>query len=112
MQHYYADFCCKPAPDGLQNRVIKRFRHKGLEALFLTGSTKGVDAQLAGKLRRILLRLNDGPLPDAMMLPGYRLHQLKGDRKGSWSVWVSGNYRLTFDIEGEDATNVDVEDYH
>ena len=47
-----------------------------------------------------------------MSLPGYRLHQLKGDRKGSWSVWVSGNYRLIFDIEGEDATNVDFEDYH
>jgi proteic killer suppression protein len=92
--------------------VIKRFRHKGLESLFLTGSTKGIDAQLAGKLRRMLLRLNDGPLPDAMSLPGYRLHQLKGDRKGSWSVSVSGNYRLIFDIEGEDATNVDFEDYH
>jgi proteic killer suppression protein len=92
--------------------VINRFRHKGLETLFLTGSTKGVDSQLAAKLRRMLLRLNDGPLPDAMRLPGYRLHQLKGDREGSWSVWVSGNYRLVFDIEGEDATNVDFEDYH
>jgi len=47
-----------------------------------------------------------------MSLPGYRLHQLKGERKGVWSVWVSGNYRLTFEIEGEDATNVDFEDYH
>jgi toxin HigB-1 len=92
--------------------VIKRFRHKGLESLFLTGSTKGIDAQLAGKLRRMLLRLNDGPLPDATSLPGYRLHQLMGDRKGSWSVRVSGNYRLMFAIEGEDATNVDFEDYH
>jgi proteic killer suppression protein len=92
--------------------MIKRFRHKGLEALFLTGSTKGVDAQLAGKLRRMLLRLHDGPLPDAMSLPGYRLHPLRGDRKGAWAVWVSGNYRLTFEVEGEDATNVDFEDYH
>ena len=92
--------------------MIKRFRHKGLEALFLTGSTKGVDAQLAAKLRWMLLRLNDGPLPDAMSLPAYRLHQLKGVRKGSWSAWVSGNYRLIFDIESGDATNVDFEDYH
>jgi proteic killer suppression protein len=92
--------------------MIKRFRHKGLEALFLTGSPKGVDAQLAAKLRRILARLNDGPLPEALSLPGYRLHQLKGGRKGSWSVWVSGNYRVTFDVEGEDATNVDFVDYH
>jgi proteic killer suppression protein len=92
--------------------VIRRFRHKGLEALFRTGSAKGIDAQLAAKLRRMLARLSDGPLPDAMALPGYRLHQLKGDRRGSWSVWVSGNYRLIFDIEGEDATNVDFVDYH
>jgi toxin HigB-1 len=92
--------------------VIKRFRHKALETLFLTGSTKGVDAALADKLRRILARLNDGPLPQAMNLPGYKLHPLKGDRKGTWAVTVTGNARLTFDIEGEDATNVDLEDYH
>lgn len=92
--------------------MIKRFRHKGLEALFRTGSTKGLDAQLAAKLRRMLVRLNDGPLPEAMSLPGYKLHQLKGDREGSWSVRVTGNLRLIFDIEGEDATNVDLDDYH
>lgn len=60
----------------------------------------------------MLLRLDDGPFPEAMSLPGYRLHPLRGARSGSWSVWVSGNFRLTFDIEGEDATNVDFEDYH
>jgi proteic killer suppression protein len=92
--------------------MIKRFRHKGLEALFRKGIPKGVDAQLADKLRRMLARLSDGPLPEAMSLPGYRLHQLKGARRGTWAVWVSGNYRLTFEIEGEDATNVDLEDYH
>jgi toxin HigB-1 len=92
--------------------VIKRFRHKGLETLFTTGSSKGVDAQLAPKLRRMLARLNDGPLPEAMALPGYRLHQLKGDREGSFAARVTGNWRLTFDIEGQDATNVDLVDYH
>ena len=93
--------------------MIKRFRHKGLETLFSTGSTKGVDAQLADKLRRMLARLNDGPLPGAMALPGYKLHPLKGGaRAGSWAAWVTGNTRLTFDIEGEDATNVNLEDYH
>jgi proteic killer suppression protein len=91
--------------------VIKRFRHQGLGSLFSTGSTKGVDAGLADKLKRMLLRLSDGPLPEAMALPGYRLHRLKGDRKGSWAAWVTGGYRLTFDIDGEDATNVDLEDY-
>jgi toxin HigB-1 len=92
--------------------VIKRFRHKGQETLFLTGSAKGIDPALAPKLKRMLSHLNDGPLPKAMMLPGYRLHPLKGDRKGGWAAWVTGNYRLTFDIEGEDATNVNLEDYH
>jgi toxin HigB-1 len=103
---------CKPFADALRCGMIKRFRHKGLEALFRTGSTKGVNPQLAPKLRRALLRLSDGPLPEAMGLPGFRLHRLKGDREGAWSVWITGNYRLTFEIDGEDATNVDLEDYH
>jgi proteic killer suppression protein len=45
-------------------------------------------------------------------LPGYRLHQLKGNRAGTWSVTVSGNWRVTFTFEGEDAYDVDLEDYH
>ena len=61
--------------------MIKKFTHKGLQGLFETGSTKGVNAQLADKPRRMLLRLHDGPLSDAMMPPGYRLHALQGDRK-------------------------------
>jgi proteic killer suppression protein len=101
-----------PYGDGLQSNMIRSFRHKGLEALFKTGSTKGINPQLASKLRRMLLRLDDGPLPDAMSLPGYKLHRLKGDLAGNWSVWVTGNYRLVFDIEDEDATNVDLIDYH
>ena len=83
-----------------------------MQALLRTGGAEGLDAELAAKLNRMLPRLNDGPLADAMSLPGYKLHQHKGDRKGSWSVRVTGNFRLIFDIEGEDATNVDLEDYH
>ncbi len=67
---------------------------------------------MAPKLRRMLLRLDDGPLPDAMDIPGYKLHPLKGDRAGLWSVWVTGNYRLVFEIEDQDAINVDLIDYH
>ena len=92
--------------------MIRRFRHKGLQALFETGSTRGINAEHAAKLRRMLLLLDGGPLPGAMDLPAYRLHQLKGDLKGSWSVRVSGNWRLIFDVEGEDATDVDLVDYH
>jgi proteic killer suppression protein len=106
------DTTCKPLADAVHCGVIKRFRHKGLEALFRTGSTKGVNPQLARKLRRALLRLSNGPLPEAMALPGFRLHPLMGNREGVWSVWITGNYRLTFEIDGEDATNVDLEDYH
>jgi proteic killer suppression protein len=71
--------------------VIKRFRPKGLEAFFQTGSTRGINPQFAPKLRRVLTLLSEGPLPDAVNLPGYRLHQLKGDRKGEWALW----YRAT-----------------
>jgi toxin HigB-1 len=106
------DATCKPSVDTVHYGMIKRFRRKGLEALFRTGSTKGVNSQLAPKLRRVLLRLNGGPLPEAMALPGFRLHPLKGDRDGVWSIWITGNCRLTFEIDGEDATNVDLEDYH
>src|SRR4029077_14674359 len=72
---------CKPSADTIHCGMIKRVRHKGLDALLRTGSTKGVSAHLAPKLRRALFRLNDGPLPKAMDLPGFRLHPLKGDRE-------------------------------
>lgn len=92
--------------------MIIRFRHKGLDDFFRTGSLRGIDAQLAPKLRRMLTLLQVGPLPEAMNLPGYKLHPLKGDRKGAWAVWVTGNRRLVFEIVGEDATNIDLIDYH
>ena len=92
--------------------MIRGFRHKGLRALFERGNPKGVDPQHAVKLRRMLLLLQAGPLPDAMRLPGFKLHRLKGELKGHWAVWVSGNHRLTFEIEGEDATNTWYGDYH
>ena len=78
----------------------------------LAGTTIDAIRRGAVSLRRMLARLNDGPLPEAMKLPGYKLHPLKGERKGTWAAWVTGNDRLTFDIEGEDATNVNLEDYH
>lgn len=92
--------------------MIKSFRHKGLKALFVEGDAKGLSAGHAEKLRRMLARLDDGPLPAAMSLPGFKLHELKGERKGVWSVWVTGNLRLTFEIEDADAAKVDLEDYH
>jgi toxin HigB-1 len=69
-----------------------------------------VNPQLAAKLRSMLVLLDMGKDPPALDLPGYRLYQLTGDLKGRWAARVSGNWRLVF--EGEDATNVDLVDYH
>jgi proteic killer suppression protein len=92
--------------------VIKHFKHKGLEKYFLTGSKAGIQAAYAAKLRLILGRLHASTSPRDMNLPGLYLHELKGDRQGTWSVRVSGNWRVTFRFDGPDATNVDLEDYH
>ena len=92
--------------------MIRRFRHKGLERLFRDGDTSGVNAQHADKLRRLLTQLNVSTSPAGMNLPGFRLHQLKGERRGEWAVRVSGNWRLVFVFNGEDATDVDLVDYH
>jgi toxin HigB-1 len=92
--------------------VIKRFRHKGVQRFFESGDRKGINSQFAAKLRRILSALNEATGPAGMNFPGYRLHRLKGDRKGQWAVWVSGNWRLVFEFEGEDVTNVELVDYH
>ena len=88
------------------------FVHKGLERFFLTGSKAGIQAAHARKLQLILGRLNASAAPRDMNLPGLYLHELKGDRQGTWSVRVSGNWRVTFQFDGTDAVAVDYEDYH
>ncbi|WP_158743028.1 type II toxin-antitoxin system RelE/ParE family toxin [Acidisphaera sp. L21] len=92
--------------------MILRFRHKGLERLFGSEDTSGVNPQLASKLRRMLILLDRGKDASALNMPGYRLHPLKGDRSGQWSAMVSGNWRIVFEFDGENATNVDLVDYH
>jgi toxin HigB-1 len=92
--------------------MIRRFRHKGLEQFFQHGDTSGINAQFAARLRRMLTQLNVSTGPAGMNLPGFRLHQLRGDRRGQWAVSVSGNWRLVFVFEDEDATEVDLVDYH
>ena len=92
--------------------MIKTFRHKGLRQLFETGSSRAISAALTRRLTRQLDFLNRAISPADMNLPGYRLHELKGERKGTWSVTVSGNWRLTFSFQDRDAFNVDLEDYH
>ena len=92
--------------------MIKSFRHKGLKQLFETGKSRSVSTDLTRRLIRQLDFLNRATSATDMNLPGYRLHELKGARKGTWSVTVSGNWRLTFMFEGKDARDVDLEDYH
>jgi proteic killer suppression protein len=92
--------------------MIRTFRHKGLKQLFETGKSRGVSADLTRKLVRQLDLLNRAISPMDLNLPGYRLHELKGERKGTWSVSVSGNWRLTFRLQDGDAYDADLEDYH
>ena len=93
--------------------MIKRIRHKGLDRFYRSGDTKGINAQFAPKLRILLTALDVASEPGQMnQLPGTRLHRLTGDRQNQWSMWVSGNWRLVFEFDGEDATNLDFVDYH
>ncbi len=92
--------------------MIRRFRHGGLQRLFRRGDTSGINAQHARKLRQILTALDSAPAPAGMSLPGFQLHPPSGDRKGQWAVSVSGNWRVVFEFDVPDATNVDLVDYH
>jgi toxin HigB-1 len=92
--------------------MIKSFRHKGLKVFFEKGSLAGIQAVHAPRLGAMLRRLNETTDAQGMNLPGWGLHSLKGDLKGHWSVWVSGNWRLTFRFNGTDAELVDYRDYH
>ena len=92
--------------------MIRSFKHKGLERFFLRGTKAGIQASHASKLRLILSRLHASISPSDVDLPGLYLHQLKGTNRGTWSVRVSGNWRVTFKFEGPDAIDVNYEDYH
>lgn len=92
--------------------MIISFRHKGLEQFFRAGSMRGIQPAHAKKLRNILGRLDASEGPDDMNLPGFKLHALRGDLRDYWSVWVNGNWRVTFRFVGADAELVDYQDYH
>jgi proteic killer suppression protein len=93
---------------------LARFRHKGLRQLYEDDNAKGVPAAMADKLRRLLLALETADTPDQVgRFPGWKLHPLKGELKGSWSLTITGNWRLTFryDPEADTATDIDLVDY-
>ena len=92
--------------------MIKSFAHKGLKKFFETGSTAGIQAKHENKLYLILSALEGAETIENMNLPGLRLHLLKGNKKGMWSVTVNGNWRVVFRFENGHAYVVDYLDYH
>ena len=92
--------------------MIVRFRHKGLEGFYMSGSVRGIDARQSAKLKVLLGALAVATAPAQMDIVGTHLHPLKGDLKGFWAVNITGSRRLIFRFEGEHATDVDLVDYH
>lgn len=93
-------------------KLITSIRHKGLRKFFSDGDHRGIPAEFGPRIERLLDRLDSCIKPDDMNLPGYKFHQLKGERKDCFAVSVSGNWRITFKFDGENAVDVDLEDYH
>lgn len=92
--------------------MIKSFSHKGLQLFFETGTKSGIQAHHAGKLRLQLAALHQATRPEDVNVSSWRLHALKGNLQGHWSVTVNGNWRITFRFEGSDVILVDYQDYH
>jgi proteic killer suppression protein len=92
--------------------MIKSFKHKGLEKFYASGNTRGIQSNHAKKLRMQLAALDTAQSIDDMDIPGYRLHQLTGDRKGIWPISVNANWRLTFEFEDGNVYILNYEDYH
>ncbi len=92
--------------------MIKSIRHKGLRRFFETGSTAGIQSKHSMRLRSVLTELDAAVLISDMNRASYRLHPLTGNYVGRWAVWISGNWRLTFEFKNGNAYIVDYEDYH
>jgi toxin HigB-1 len=92
--------------------MIKSFRHKGLATYFATGDRAGLPQPMVRRIAHRLAVLNAATELRQIGLPGYRLHQLKGDQQGRWSISVTGAWRLTFRWESSDVLDLDLEQYH
>lgn len=92
--------------------MIRSFRHRGLKRLYERGDRTGIRPDLLGTIERILTVLDAATTPQALDLPRYHLHPLKGDLKGLWSVTVRANWRIVFRFENGDALDVELIDYH
>ena len=92
--------------------MIRTIKHRGLKRLFEQGDPSKVRADQLKRIRDVLAHLDAAVEPSDIDLPGYRLHRLKGNLKGHWSITVSGNWRITFRFEDGEALDVDLVDYH
>jgi toxin HigB-1 len=92
--------------------MIRSFKHRGLKRLYERGDRSGIRPDLLDTVEDILARLDESDAPQALNLPGYRLHRLKGDWEGFWSVTVRANWRVIFRFQGADAFDVELIDYH
>ena len=92
--------------------MIRSFKHRGLKRLYERGDRSGIRPDLVAVVADILARLDGADTPQAMNVPGYRLHPLKGGLKGLWSVTVRANWRIVFRLENADAFDVELIDYH
>ncbi|MDO9478045.1 MAG: type II toxin-antitoxin system RelE/ParE family toxin [Pseudohongiella sp.] len=92
--------------------MIKTFKHKGLKLYYETGNTRGIQSKHASRLRMQLAAMDSAMEVSDLDIPGYKLHPLKGDRKGIWAISVSGNWRLTFEFRDGHVYLLDYEDYH
>jgi proteic killer suppression protein len=92
--------------------MIRQFRHSGLKRLYEDDDRRGVNPEHADKIARMLARLDEATRPQELDLPGFRLHPLKGDLAGYWSITLRTNWRIIFRFEQGDPTDVDLVDYH
>jgi toxin HigB-1 len=92
--------------------LIETFRHKGLRQLFEDENPKGVRPDHLRKVRQILAFLDAANTIEDLNFPTFKLHPLKGDLKGYWSLWVNANWRIIFTLEDGNVKNVDLIDYH
>lgn len=92
--------------------MILSIRHRGLKRLFVRGDRSGLRPDLVDRVEVVLALLDVAESPFSLRLPGYRLHPLRGDRQGYWSVTVSANWRIIFRFEGQDVYDVELIDYH
>lgn len=92
--------------------MIMSFRHKGLRQYYDSGSLAGIQPSHAKRLKMQLAALDTAQTITDMDIPGFRLHPLKGNEQGRWSIWINGNWRITFEFENGNAFVLDYEDYH